>query len=128
YEARTVGGPDSTSNASNAERNGPILVESIGKNQQRTPDKTPSLDAMEQEIHNQVEDLSAFAGELGKYDRFRNLDPSSMIFTGSGDSFASSLFAHYLSEMQAFAADPYELQLQPKVAKNKTLFITSVSG
>src|SRR5437016_14016718 len=83
---------------------------------------------MEQEIHNQVEDLSAFAGELGKYDRFRNLDPSSMIFTGSGDSLASSLFAHYLSNMQASAADPYELQLYPKMAKNKTLFITSISG
>src|SRR6266704_1328737 len=61
-------------------------------------------------------------------DRFRNLDPSSMIFTGAGDSLASSLFAHYLSNMQAFAADPYELQLRPKVAKNKTIFITSVSG
>jgi len=83
---------------------------------------------MEQEIHNQVEDLPAFARELGKYNRFRNLDPSRMIFTGSGDSFACSLFAHYLSEMQAFAADPFELQLTPRVTKNKTLFITSVSG
>jgi len=103
-------------------------VASIGKSQQRTRGKTSSLDAMEQEIHNQVEDLQAFARELGKYDRLRNLDPSSMIFTGSGDSLASSLFAHYLSNMQAFAADPYELQLNPKVAKNKTIFITSVSG
>jgi fructoselysine-6-P-deglycase FrlB-like protein len=51
-----------------------------------------------------------------------------MIFTGSGDSFACSLFAHYLSQMQAFAADPYELQLYPQVAKNRTVFITSVSG
>ena len=101
---------------------------SIGKNQQRTLGKTSSLDAMEQEIYNQVEDLPAFARELGKYDRFRNLDPSSIIFTGSGDSLASSLFAHYLSQMRAFAADPYELQLHPKVAKNKTIFITSVSG
>jgi fructoselysine-6-P-deglycase FrlB-like protein len=83
---------------------------------------------MEQEIRNQVEDLPAFARELGKYDRFRNLDPSSMIFTGSGDSLASSLFAHYLSQMQALAADPYELQLYPRVTRNKTLFITSVSG
>jgi fructoselysine-6-P-deglycase FrlB-like protein len=83
---------------------------------------------MEQEIHNQVEDLPAFACELGKDDRFRHLDPSSMIFTGSGDSFASSLFAHYLSGMQAFAADPYELQLYPQMSKNKTVFITSVSG
>ena len=101
---------------------------SIGKSQQRTLGKTSSLDAIEQEIHNQVEDLPAFARELGKYDRFRNLDPSSIIFTGSGDSLASSLFAHYLSHMQAFAADPFELQLYPKVARNKTLFITSVSG
>ncbi len=101
---------------------------SIGKSQQRTPGKTSSLDAMEQEIHNQVEDLPAFARELGKYDRFRRLDPSRMIFTGSGDSLASSLFAHYLSQMKAFAADPYELQLHPNVAKNKTVFITSVSG
>ena len=101
---------------------------SIGKSQQRTLDKTSSLDAMEQEIHNQVEDLPAFARELGNYDRFRNLDPSSMIFSGSGDSLAASLFAHYLSEMRAFAADPFELQLYPKVAKNKTIFITSVSG
>ncbi len=83
---------------------------------------------MEQEIHNQVEDLPAFARELGKDDRFRHLDPSRMIFTGSGDSFACSLFAHYLSNMQALAADPYELQLYPQVSKNKTVFITSVSG
>ncbi len=101
---------------------------SIGKNRQRRLSKIASLDAMEGEIHNQIEDLPAFARELGKDYRFRHLDPSHMIFAGSGDSFASSLFAHYLSEMQAFAADPYELQLHPKVSKNKTLFITSVRG
>src|SRR5436853_1719672 len=123
-----VGGQGSTSNASNAGRNGPILVASIGKSQQRTRGKASSLDAMEQEIHNQVEDLPEFARELGKYDRFRNLDPSSLIFTGSADSLASSLFAHYLSEMQAFAADPFELQFYPRVTRNKTIFITSISG
>ncbi len=83
---------------------------------------------MEQEIHNQVGNLAAFARELGKHDRFRHLDPSRMIFTGSGDSFACSLFAHYLSNMQAPAADPYEAQLYPQVSKNKTVFLTSVSG
>jgi fructoselysine-6-P-deglycase FrlB-like protein len=103
-------------------------VASIGKNQQRILGKTSSLDAMEQEIHNQVEDLPAFARELGEDNRFRNLDPSRMIFTGSGDSYACSLFAHYLSEKQAFAVDSFELQLYPRVTKNKTLFITSVSG
>ncbi len=101
---------------------------SIGKNPQTRLSKTSSLDATGQEIRNQVEDLPAFARELAKDDRFRSIDPSSMIFTGSGDSLASSLFAHYLSGMKALAADPYELQLHPKVAKDKTIFITSVSG
>jgi fructoselysine-6-P-deglycase FrlB-like protein len=83
---------------------------------------------MEEEIHNQIDDLPAFASELGRDNRFRHLEPSSFVFTGSGDSLASSLFAHYLSKMQAFAADPFELQLYPRVARNKTLFITSISG
>jgi fructoselysine-6-P-deglycase FrlB-like protein len=83
---------------------------------------------MEQEVRNQVEDLPAFARELGTDDRFRQLDPSRMIFTGSGDSFATSFFAQYLSQMQAIAADPFELLLYPRVTKNKTVFITSVSG
>jgi fructoselysine-6-P-deglycase FrlB-like protein len=103
-------------------------VASIGKNQRKRLSKESSVEAMEEEIHNQIEDLQAFASELGKDHRFRHLDPSSMIFTGSGDSLASSLFAHYLSQMQAFAADPFELQLYPRVTRNKTLFITSVSG
>src|SRR2546428_14106906 len=100
------GGQDSTSNASNAGRNGPILVASIGKSQRRTLGKTSSLDAMEQEIHNQVEDLPAFARELGKYDRFRNLDPWSMIFTGSGDSLPNPLSHHFFAQMPAVAARP----------------------
>jgi fructoselysine-6-P-deglycase FrlB-like protein len=83
---------------------------------------------MDEEIHNQIEDLPTFASELGKDHRFHHLDPSSIVFTGSGDSLASSLFAHYLSEMQAFAADPFELLLYPRVTRNKTLFITSISG
>jgi len=87
-----------------------------------------SLGAMDQEIHNQVEDLPAFASQLARDQRFRHLDPSRMIFTGAGDSFASSLAAHYMSKMQALAADPFELQLYPQVTKNKTVFITSVSG
>jgi fructoselysine-6-P-deglycase FrlB-like protein len=103
-------------------------VASIGKKQQKPLNKKSSLEAMEEEIHNQIEDLPAFATELGKDYRFRHLYPSSIIFTGSGDSFASSLFAHCLSEMQAFATDPFELQLYPRVTRNKTLFITSVSG
>lgn len=101
---------------------------SIDKKPQSRPSRKPSLDAMEEEIHYQIKDLPTFAHELDKDHRFRHLDPSGMIFTGSGDSFASSLFAHYLSGMQAAGVDPFELQLYPRVTKNKTLFITSVSG
>jgi glutamine---fructose-6-phosphate transaminase (isomerizing) len=103
-------------------------VASIGKNQKRKPSERSSLIAMEQGIRDQVEDLPAFARDLGRYLEFRHLDPAEMVFTGSGDSFASSLFAHYLSAGQAIAADPYELQLYPKVTKNKIVFIISVSG
>jgi hypothetical protein len=122
------GGPVSIFNASNAERNGPTLVASIGRNQQRKPSERSSIDAMEQGVHDQVDDLPAFARDLGRYHEFQHVDPSCMVFTGSGDSFASSLFAHYLSEGEAIAADPYELQLYPKVTKNKIVFIISVSG
>ena len=101
---------------------------SIGKKQRRPSSKKSSLRAMEEEILSQIEDLPALARELNKDHRFEHPDLSSMVFTGSGDSFASSLFAQYLSGMQAFAADPFELRLYPRVTKNKTLFITSVSG
>lgn len=101
---------------------------SIGKKQPRRLSRKSSLEAMGEEIHDQVNDLPEFASELDKDDRFRHLDPSRIVFTGSGDSFASSLFAHYLSGMRAFAADPYELQLYSRLIKNKNLFITSVGG
>jgi fructoselysine-6-P-deglycase FrlB-like protein len=83
---------------------------------------------MEEEIHNQVEDLPAFAHELGRYQEFRHLDPRKMVFTGSGDSFASSLFGYYLSDGRAIAADPYELGLYPNATEDKIVFIISVSG
>jgi DNA-binding MurR/RpiR family transcriptional regulator len=51
-----------------------------------------------------------------------------MVFTGSGDSHACSLFAHYFSDGLACAADPYELELSPESCRGKTVFIISVSG
>ena len=101
---------------------------SIGKKRLRRLSRKSSLEAMREEIHYQVNDLPEFGRKLDKDDRFRHLDPWSMVFAGSGDSFASSLFAHYLSGMRAFAEDPYELQLYPRVTKNRTLFIASVGG
>ncbi len=87
-----------------------------------------SLDAMEEEVHNQIEDVPTFAKELRYLSPHVNLDPSKMIFTGSGDSFAAALFAQAISKGRAIAADPYELYLAPDRVQGKILFLTSVSG
>jgi fructoselysine-6-P-deglycase FrlB-like protein len=51
-----------------------------------------------------------------------------MIFTGSGDSYACALFAHYLSGGLALSAEPYELLQASGICKDKAVFIISVSG
>jgi fructoselysine-6-P-deglycase FrlB-like protein len=81
---------------------------------------------MEEEIENQIEDLPNYAHELNH--DYRPSDPSDLIFTGAGDSLAGSLFAHYLSDGEAGAYDPFELQLYPSLTRDKLLFLTSVSG
>jgi fructoselysine-6-P-deglycase FrlB-like protein len=101
-------------------------VGSIDK-QRRRLSRSTSLDLMEEEIRSQVEELRVFAPEIGKQNDHQ-APPSDMVFTGSGDSLASSLFASYLSRGQACAADPFELQLTPELTRDKTVFITSVSG
>ena len=94
----------------------------------RKSSRESSLDAMAQEINNQIEDLSAFARELRSSRQRGHLEPSMTIFTGSGDSFASALFAQAISKWAATAADPYELHLAPDRVQGKTLFLISVSG
>ena len=83
---------------------------------------------MEQEIKDQITELPRFASELDDQDVGGGLDTSEIIFTGSGDSFAASLFAHYQAGGFAEAWDPLELTEAPKVARRKTVFIISVSG
>lgn len=99
---------------------------SIDKLPKKKPTRTSSLDAMEEEIKNQIEDLPRFASQL--HHSYRQFDPSNLVFTGAGDSLAASLFAHYLSNGRAKAFDPYELQLTPDLTRDKILFVTSVSG
>ncbi len=79
-------------------------------------------------MNNQIEDLPAFARELRRIRPGGDLEPSRMIFTGSGDSFASALFAQAISKSATTAADPYELHLAPNRVQGKTLFLISVSG
>ncbi len=121
------GGPGSNSSANSAVRSGLILAGSTGKIRMRKPSKT-SLDVMAEEINNQIEDLPRFARELHHSRPYRDLEPSRMIFTGSGDSFASALFAQAISKGAATAADPNELHLAPNRVQGKTLFLISVSG
>ena len=92
------------------------------------PVERSSLDLMEEEIGSQAEKLASYASELKRSRVRRYADPSKIVFTGAGDSYAASLFAHYLSHGIATASDPYELLLAPEVCKNKTVVITSVSG
>ncbi len=121
------GGPGSNCSANSAVRSGLILAGSTGKIRMRKPSKT-SLDVMAEEINNQIEDLPRFARELHHSRPYRDLEPSRMIFTGSGDCFASALFAQAVSKGAATGADPYELHLAPNRVQGKTLFLISVSG
>ncbi len=83
---------------------------------------------MAEEINNQIEDLPTFARELRRIRPAADLEPSGMIFSGSGDSFASALVAQAISKGAATAADPYELHLAPSRVRGKTLLLISISG
>ena len=126
YEAQTDGGRDSILSVKRAARNGPTRVASIDSAKRRQS-RSSSLDVMEEQLRGQVEELRFFANEIGAQGGHLQR-PSDMIFTGSGDSFACSLFASYLSKGLARAADPYELQQYPEMALGKSVFLTSVSG
>jgi len=86
-----------------------------------------SIRAMAEEISNQALDLPSFASQLRKK-HLPKLKPSSLIFAGSGDSFAAAVFAQELSRGRAVASDPYELMRNIERTKGKNLVIVSVSG
>ncbi len=86
-----------------------------------------SIKAMAEEISNQTQDLPRFSSLL-RETRLPKLKPSSLIFAGSGDSFAAAVFAQELSRGRAVASDPYELMRNIERTKGKSLVIVSVSG
>jgi fructoselysine-6-P-deglycase FrlB-like protein len=86
-----------------------------------------SIQAMEEEISNQAKDLPSFASELRRK-QLPKAKPSSFVFTGSGDSYATAVFARELSRREAFASDPYELLTNISRTEGKKLVIISVSG
>jgi fructoselysine-6-P-deglycase FrlB-like protein len=101
-------------------------VESIDK--QRVATSNSSIGLMQKEMEDQILELPAFASALRRRDEGGNIDPSEMVFTGSGDSYAASLFAHHLSKGRALAEDPNDLTLAPEACQGKIVFIISVSG
>src|SRR3989449_10162950 len=86
-----------------------------------------SIRAMAEEISNQSHDLPSFASQLRKR-HIPKLKPSSLIFTGSGDSYAASVFAQEISKGESAALDPYELLRNIRRMRRKHLVIISVSG
>ncbi len=86
-----------------------------------------SIRAMGEEISNQTQDLPGFASQLRKR-HTPKLKPSSLIFTGSGDSYAAAVFAQELSQGESAASDPYELLTNIRRIRGKNLVIISVSG
>jgi fructoselysine-6-P-deglycase FrlB-like protein len=82
---------------------------------------------MAEEISNQTEDLPIFASQLRRK-HLPKLKPSTLIFAGSGDSYAAAVFAQELSQGQAVASDPYELLTSIGRTRGKNLVIVSASG
>jgi fructoselysine-6-P-deglycase FrlB-like protein len=82
---------------------------------------------MTEEISNQTQDLPRFASQL-RETRVPKLQPSTLIFAGSGDSYAAAVFAQELSQGESAASDPYELLTNIKRIRGKNLVIISVSG
>ena len=86
-----------------------------------------SIQAMAEEISNQTRDLPRFASWL-RETRVPKFNPSSLIFAGSGDSYAAAVFAEELSHGKSLASDPYELLTNIGRARGKNLAIVSISG
>jgi fructoselysine-6-P-deglycase FrlB-like protein len=86
-----------------------------------------SIRAMEEEISNQAGDLPNFASQLRRR-HLPRLKLSSLVFAGSGDSYAAAVFAQELSRGEALASDPYELFTDIRRVRGKCLVIVSVSG
>jgi fructoselysine-6-P-deglycase FrlB-like protein len=86
-----------------------------------------SIEAMEKETSYQAQDLPRFASEL-RQKHMPRLERSSLVFAGSGDSYAAAVFAQELSQGESVASDPYELLTSIKRIRRKNLVIISVSG
>jgi glutamine---fructose-6-phosphate transaminase (isomerizing) len=78
-----------------------------------------TIDAMQAEIENQVDDLP----------KLDLLSPvSNCLFVGSGDSYVAGLAAQYFSGSQAICCYPIDIIKNPILIERRNLFIVSISG
>jgi glucosamine--fructose-6-phosphate aminotransferase (isomerizing) len=78
-----------------------------------------TIDAMQAEIENQVDDLP----------KLDLLSPvSNCLFVGSGDSYVAGLAAQYFSGSQAICCYPIDIIKNPILVERRNLFIVSTSG
>jgi fructoselysine-6-P-deglycase FrlB-like protein len=82
---------------------------------------------MAEEISNQEQDLPKFSSQLRKKQP-PTPKHSSLVFAGSGDSYAAAVFAQELSNGEAVASDPYELLTNIGRVRGRKLVIVSISG
>jgi glucosamine--fructose-6-phosphate aminotransferase (isomerizing) len=80
-----------------------------------------SIDAMETEIRYQVENLS-------KSNLPKQTNLSDCMFIGSGDSYVAALIAQYASNHKVICCNPMDIVLNPEIAKNRRIYIVSISG
>jgi fructoselysine-6-P-deglycase FrlB-like protein len=80
-----------------------------------------SVDAMEIEIRYQVENLS-------KLNLPKQTNLGDCMIVGSGDSYVAALIAQYASNHKVICCNPMDIVLNPEIAKNRRIYIVSVSG
>ncbi|GBC74110.1 Phosphoheptose isomerase [archaeon HR05] len=84
-----------------------------------------TLDAYEQEVSYQVEDIPMLMQEMkGRW--LSKEEQLNTLITGSGDSFAAAMLAERLSGFRIQCIDPFELLSM--IASRRILYIVSVSG
>jgi glutamine---fructose-6-phosphate transaminase (isomerizing) len=80
-----------------------------------------SISAMEKEIGYQVKDLP-------KLSLPKQVNVDDCLITGSGDSYVAALITQYVSDYRAACCTPVEVAINPKIVRNRRLYIVSVSG
>ena len=83
-----------------------------------------TIEAYENDIKLQTNFLKTFK----KQKPLSKSAQKNIIFTGSGDSLASSMLAEAFSDFRIKAMDPLDLLKNTKIVKDKTVYFVSVSG